>query len=201
MSRTVDRLNERVLIMFVVRRRRTLVAGACSIARDCSGIALVEAAIVFPVLIVLFFGVSELSEGFIAKRRVVAAAYTAADLVARLQTVSDDDLTALKSLINETIKPFPVATVGLVVTSVVADENNVTTVAWSDALGSGVTAYAPSSSIALPAGLTLPNTSVIYSQVTYTFHSTLSTLIVGGVQLRAQAYQQPRFTLQVARGS
>jgi hypothetical protein len=131
----------------------------------------------------------------------VAAAYTAADLVARLQTVSSSDLTALKSMIDETIKPLPVATVGLVVTSVVADENNVTTVAWSDAFGPGVMAYAPRSSIALPTGLTLPNTSVIYSQVTYTFRSTLSTLIVGGVRLQAQAYQQPRFTLQVARGS
>jgi Flp pilus assembly protein TadG len=191
--------------MFVVRRRRTGPRASrrrfCSIARDCSGNALVEAAIVFPVLIVLFFGVSELSEGFIASRRVVAAAYTAADLVARLQTVSSSDLTALKSMIDETIKPLPVATVGLVVTSVVADQNNVTTVAWSDAIGPGVTAYAPSSSITLPAGVTLPNTSVIYSRVTYTFHSTLSTLIVGGVQLHAQAYQQPRFTLQVARGS
>jgi len=192
--------------MSVVRRCPTMGARAsrrrfCSISRDCSGIALVEAAIVFPVLIILFFGVSELSEGFIASRRVVAAAYTATDLVARLQTVSSGDLSALKSMIDETIKPLPVATVGLVVTSVVADENNITTVAWSDALGAGVTAYAPNSAITLPAGLTLPNTSVIYSQVTYTFHSTLSTLIVGGVQLKGRAYQQPRFTLQVARGS
>ena len=168
------------------------------IARECSGIALMEAAIVFPVLIILFFGVSELSEGFIASRRVVAAAYTAADLIARLQTVRSSDLTALKSMIDETIKPLPVATVGLVVTSVVADQNNVTTVAWSDALGSGVTAYAPGSSITLPAGLTSPNSSVIYSQVTYTFQSTLSTLIVGGVPLKGRAYEQPRYTLQVA---
>jgi Flp pilus assembly protein TadG len=160
-----------------------------------------EAAIVFPVLIILFFGVSELCEGFTASRRVTAAAYTAADLVARLQTVSSSDLTALKSMIDETIKPMPVATVAMVVTSVVADENNVTTVAWSDALGSGATAYAPGSSMTLPAGLTMPNTSIIYAQITYTFQSTLSTFIVGGVSLQAQAYQQPRFTLQVARGS
>jgi len=192
--------------MFVVRPHTTMGARAshrkrCRILRDCHGIALLEAAIVFPVLIILFFGVSELSEGFTASRRVSAAAYTAADLVARLQTVSSSDLTALKSMIDETIKPMPVATVAMVVTSVVADENNVTTVAWSDALGSGVTAYAPGSSITLPAGLTAPNTSIIYAQITYTFQSTLSTFIVGGVPLQAQAYQQPRFTLQVARGS
>jgi Flp pilus assembly protein TadG len=192
--------------MFVVRPQPTTGATAshrkrCRIFRDCRGIALMEAAIVFPVLIILFFGVSELSEGFTASRRVTAAAYTAADLVARLQTVSSSDLTALKSMIDETIKPLPVATVAMVVTSVVADENNVTTVAWSDAVGSGGTAYVPGSSITLPAGLTMPNTSIIYAQITYTFQSTLSTFIVGGVPLQAQAYQQPRFTLQVAWGS
>jgi Flp pilus assembly protein TadG len=168
---------------------------------DKSGSALIEAALALPILIILFFGVSELCEGFTASRRVAAAAYTAADLVARLQTVSSADLAALKSMIDETFKPLSITSVGLVITSVVADGNNVTTVAWSDAFGSGITAYAANSPITLPAGLTLPNTSVIFSKVTYTYHSTLATLIVGGVPLQAQAYQQPRFTLQVARGS
>jgi Flp pilus assembly protein TadG len=166
-----------------------------------SGNALIEAALVFPILFIFFFGVSELCEGFIASRRVEAAAFTAADLVARLQTVNSADLVALKSIIDETIKPLPVATVGLVVTSVIADQNNATTVAWSEALGSGVTAHTANTLIVLPAGLTLSNTSVIFAQVNYTFRSTLSTLIVGGVQLRAQAYQQPRFAQQVARTS
>jgi Flp pilus assembly protein TadG len=184
------------MLRWALQRRRQ----RCVFA-DNSGSALVEAALAFPILIILFFGVSELCEGFTASRRVSAAAYTAADLVARLQTVGSADLSALKSMIDEIFMPLPVTSVGLVVTSVVADANNVTTVAWSAALGSGVTAYAANSPITLPAGLTLPNTSVIYSQVTYTFQSTLATLIVGGVPLQAQAYQQPRFTLQVAWGS
>src|SRR5262249_20093715 len=128
-----------------------------------------------------------------------AAAFTAADLVARLQTVNSADLVALKSIIDETIKPLPVASVGLIVTSVVADADNITTVAWSEALGPGVTAQTANALIVLPAGLTLPNSSLIFAEVRYTFQSTLSTLIVGGVLLRAQAYQQPRFAEQVAR--
>ena len=121
------------------------------VLKDGSGNALVEAVLAFPILIILFFGVSELCEGFTASRRVETAAYTAADLVARLQTVNSADLVALKAMIDETIKPLPVATVGLVLTSVLADGDNVTTVAWSDALGSGVTAYATGGPIDLPA--------------------------------------------------
>ena len=168
---------------------------------DETGSALIEAALVFPILFILFFGVSELCEGFIASRRVEAAAFTAADLVARLQTVSSADVTALKSIVDETIKPFPVATVGLVVTSVVVDQGNLT-VAWSEARGPGVSAVALGplgTALSLPVGLTLPNSSTIVAQVTYTFRSTLSTLIVGDVRLQAEAYQQPRFVQQIAR--
>ena len=119
---------------------------------DDAGSALIEAALVFPILFIFFFGVSELCEGFIASRRVEAAAFTAADLVARLQTVNSADLVALKSIIDETIKPLPVATVGLVVTSVIADQNNATTVAWSEALGPGVTALTAQTHVNRPAG-------------------------------------------------
>ena len=183
--------------MFAMRRRRAIRPWAWG--ADDLGIALIEAALVFPLMFILFFGVSELCEGFIASRRVETAAFTAADIVGRFQTVNSTDLVALKSIVDETIKPFPVATVGLVVTSVVADENNLTTVAWSVALGPGVTAHTVNAVLSLPAGLTLPNSSVIVAQVTYTFQSTLSTLIVGGVLLGARAYQQPRFAQQVAR--
>jgi Flp pilus assembly protein TadG len=186
-----------LIAMFEMRDRCAIRFGARPL--DDAGNALIEAALVFPLLFILFFGVSELCEGFIASRRVEAAAFTAADLVARLQTVNSADLIALKSIIDETLKPLPVATVGLVVTSVVADENNATTVAWSEALGLGVTAQSANALIRLPNGLTIRNSSVIFAQVSYTFRSTLSTLIVGGVQLRAQAYQQPRFAEEVVR--
>ena len=169
--------------------------------RDETGSALIEAALIFPILFILFFGVSELCEGFIAKRRVEAAAFTAADLVSRLQSVSSADVTALKSIVDETIKPFPVATVGLVVTSVIYDQG-ILTVAWSEARGSGVSAVALGplgTALSLPVGLTLPNSSAIVARVTYTFRSTLSTLIVGDVRLQAEAYQQPRFVQQIAR--
>jgi len=183
--------------MLVAWRDFAICARACR--RDASGHALVEAALVFPLLFILFFGVSELCEGFIVSRRVEAAAFTATDLVARLQTVNSADLTALKSIVDEAIRPFPVASVQLVVTSVVADEQNATTVAWSAAFGPGATAHTLNASIALAAGLTSPNTSVILAEVSYTFQSTLATLIAGGLPLRAQAYQQPRFAQQVAR--
>jgi Flp pilus assembly protein TadG len=169
------------------------------LARDQSGSILVEAALVFPILIMLFLGVSEFSEAFTASRRLGIAASTAADLVARTTSVTSDDLNGVKAMVDETIKPFPTASLGLVITSVVADKDNVTTVAWSEAQGKGVTAYAKGAAITLPAGLTVPNGSLILAEVRYEFQSTLSTLFVGFVPLEGKAYQAPRYSHQVAK--
>ena len=169
------------------------------LARDQSGNVLVEAALVFPILLGLFLGVSEFSEAFTASRRVAAAAHTAADLVARSPSVTASDLSGIKAMIDETIKPFPVAGLGLVITSVVADKDNVTTVAWSEALGTGVSAYGTGAAIGVPAGLTFPKGSLVLAEVKYPFKSTLSALIVSSVPLQAKAYHLPRSSSEVVR--
>jgi hypothetical protein len=169
------------------------------LTRDQAGNILIEAALVFPILVGLFLGVSEFSEAFTVSRRLDAAAYTAADLVARSTGVTAADLTGVKAMVDETVKPFPLATLGLIITSVVADEDNGTTVAWSEALGAGVSPYGKGAAISLPAGLTLPKGSVVLAEAKYQFKSTLSTLLVGSVPLQAQAYQVPRYSGQVVK--
>lgn len=169
------------------------------LARDCSGQALVEAAVIFPILIGLFLGVSEFSQAFTVKRRLETVASTAADLVARTQSVSTADLTGIKSMLDEIIKPYPNTTFGVIITSVVADDTNTTRVAWSYAQGSGVSAHTTGTAMALPAGLTEPNSSIIFAEVKYIFRSTLSNMIAGDVPFSAEAYMRPRLSPQVAK--
>jgi len=169
--------------------------------REQAGHALIEAALIFPILLGLFLGVSEFSEGFTVNRRLHASAHTAADLVARLQTVPSQDLNGVRAMIDETIKPYSLETLGVIVTSVVADAKDagITLVAWSEARGAGVSPHASGAALSLPAGLALPGSSVILAEVKYSFRSTLSTMIVGPVSMQAQAYQRPRFALQVMK--
>ena len=173
--------------------------GIGDLARDRSGNILVEAALAFPILVMLLLGVSEFSEAFTASRRIAAAAHTAADLVARTQSVTSDDLSGVKAMVDETIKPLPTAKLGLVITSVVADGANATTVAWSEALGTGVTAYGSGAAISVPAGLTFPKGALVLAEVRYEFQSTLSAMFVGSVPLQAKAYHVPRYSSQVVK--
>ena len=154
---------------------------------------------VFPILIGLFLGVSEFSEGFTLKRRLETAANASADLIARVRSLRTADLNAIKPMMDEIIKPFPSTTLGLVMTSVVADETNTTRVAWSHAQGHGVSAHAVGSAITLPAGVTAANTSVVFTEVRYIFRSTLGTMIVGDMPFEAEAFMRPRLSATVER--
>jgi len=178
---------------------RLRVRRIADLARDRSGNVLIEAALVFPILVALLLGVSEFSEAFTASRRVAAAAHTAADLVARSTSVTAVDLSSIKAMVDETIKPFPTTGLGLVITSVLADKDNATTVVWSEALGAGVSAYGTGAAIGVPAGLTFPNGSLVLAEIKYPFKSTLSALIVSSVPLQAKAYQVPRYSTQVVK--
>jgi Flp pilus assembly protein TadG len=165
-----------------------------------SGQALIEAALIFPILLGLFLGVSEFSEAFTVSRRLQAAAHTTADLVARMQSVTAKDVDGIKAMLDETLKPYPTASLGMIVTSVVADKDGATTtVEWSEARGAGVTSHAAGTVLTLPAGLASSEESVVFAEIKYSFQSTLATLIVGKVALDAQAYQRPRLGLKVLK--
>ncbi len=164
----------------------------CDIARDRSGQALIEAALVFPILVGLFLGVSEFSEAFTINRRVEAAANTSADLVARTQSVTNAELAGIKSMVDEMIKPYSTAKLGLINSSVATDQDNTSTIQWSFAQGAGVSAQAVGSVVNLPTGIAEPNTSIVVSEVRYEFSSTLATMIVGVVPMQAHGYFRPR---------
>ena len=81
---------------------------------------------------------------------------------------------------------------------VVADEDNNTTVDWSDAYQGG--AATPGSAATLPSGLTQPNSSVIVATVSYTYASPASQFLTGSpITLDETFYLRPRRTTAVER--
>jgi Flp pilus assembly protein TadG len=168
-------------------------------ARDRSGQALIEAALIFPILVGLFLGITEFSEAFTVNRRIEAAANVSADLVARTQSVTTADLVGIKSMIDEMIKPYATAKLGLIITSVTTDPGNTPSVLWSFASGADASPHAVGSSMTLPAGVTEHSSSIVVSEVQYEFRSTLARLIVGNIQMRARAYFRPRVSPNVSK--
>ena len=59
---------------------------------DRSGLAAVEFAMVFPIMVALYFGVVEISSAISVDRKATQVARTLSDLTSQSQTVADADL-------------------------------------------------------------------------------------------------------------
>jgi Flp pilus assembly protein TadG len=160
--------------------------------RDRRGVSTVEFALTLPVLLLIFLAMIEFGEVFTVDRRLTIVANSAADLVARTKTVSDSDLSDIANAVDEIVRPYPTATLGLVVSSIETDENNTPSVAWSWA--SGATARTSGEAFTLPdARLTEPNTSIILAEVSYQFSPSVGLFLTDGTtELEAAAYYRPR---------
>jgi Flp pilus assembly protein TadG len=168
------------------RRRGRDFAGATH------GAALVEFTLAFPIMIALFVGVVEFSEAFAVSRKLTNAAATVSDLVAQRAKVTGSDLDDIAKVAEALLAPYSAAKLGLVVSSVEADQQGATKVGWSYSRGAGANARGKGSAYAPPAGLTEPGSSIIMAETTYQFTPTIALYLTGTITLSGQAYFRPR---------
>ena len=88
---------------------------------DERGSVAIESAIIFPVLVLIFLGMVEMSQAFTVKRRVQNVANSTADLVAQSQTVTTSDLNDIASIGAQLMLPFSSTGLTLTITSVAED--------------------------------------------------------------------------------
>jgi Flp pilus assembly protein TadG len=167
------------------------------------GAVLVEAAIVFPVLILIFVGMVEFSQAFTARRRVQAVAAAAADLVAQNAAVTTADLRDIASAGSQLMTPFSSTGLTLKITSVGQDKHNHIVSLWRCSWSS--ISASPSCSTGgayttLPAGLIVSSTdSVIVGQTSYAYTPIFGQFLQGGVTFTGASYFKPRVSQTVTK--
>ncbi len=163
---------------------------------DRSGLSAVEFALILPVMIALYFGAVELSNALTVDRRVTSVASTVADLAAQAEEVTKNDVEDMFKAARAIMNPYDSNGVSIVLTSVVADEDNKTTVDWSCSVDGGGT-YSKGSAYTLPPNLTQPFTSVIVAEVAYTYSPPIVEYITTPLNLTETFYLRPRRSLTV----
>ena len=169
-------------------------------ARDKRGVSAVEFALIVPVLILMYVGAVETGNALTIYRRTSAVASTAADLTAQVKTVSTADLQDIVAASSSILTPYSTTPLKVVLSSVVADQNNTGKVAWSYA--NKGSARATNSVYTVPTGLTEPNSSVIVAEITYSFTPlvNLTTFFSpGAFDMKRTFYARPRKSLTVAK--
>ncbi len=167
------------------------------------GSAVIEAAIILPVLVMMFLGMVEFSQAFAAKRRVQNVASATADLVAQTSSVTTSDLNDIASIGAQLMLPFSSTGVALTITSVAEDTQGNITVQWScswstlsssaNCTGSGATYKG------LPAGLLSAGQSVIIGTASYLYRPTIGEFLTGGLTFSSTTYCRPRLVTAVVK--
>src|SRR5215813_1478239 len=103
--------------------------------RDQRGVSAVEFAMLLPLMITLYLGAVEISQGVGIDRKVTLTTRTVADLASQVSSISDSDMTNLLKASAAVIQPYDNQYLKVTVSRVDVDANGSAKVVWSDTLG------------------------------------------------------------------
>jgi Flp pilus assembly protein TadG len=193
--------------------RRTRLAVA-NLWHDRSAIAATEFAVIVPVMMVMFFGTVEISSGVAVDRKVTLIARTLSDLVS--QAAPDPTVQgATDAPVNDTylqnvftagiaiLTPYCATPVGLQVSEVYVDSNQVAKIQWSKAATVGTCAATQATLttstrnagdiVTIPAQLLVKQTYLIFSEVNYLYTPVgIGFVMKANLNLGDTAYTRPR---------
>jgi len=179
------------------------VRAACArLMRDTGGLSAVEFALIVPLMLVMFFGVIEISAGFAIQRKVAMVTQTTSDLVSRYKSVTDVDISGVFTIANAILTPYESESMKAKVTAVYINPATGNACAqWSRAVND--TKYDDNAIVTVPADLIAKDASnkivanqyLIFSEVKYVYKPTIGYLLAkSGITIGDQTYTRPRLS-------
>ena len=164
-----------------------------SFKRDRDGASAVEFAILAPLLITLYFGCVEVTDGIAADRKVTLTAGALANLTSQSQTITVDGMTNILNASAAVIKPYSVGNLAATITCLKIDAEGIAKVQWSATLNG--TARTAGSTVTLPSSvLAVPSSSLVWSEVSYNYTPVVGYTITGTLPLSDQMFMSPRIS-------
>lgn len=180
-------------------KRKGILLTIRRLVRERRAVSAVEFALILPVMLTLFLGGTEITQGITIKRKTTIATRTIGDLVAQGTNITNDELTAIFAATSAVLAPYSAANLKMTISSVVVDADNQATIVWSDGYN-GATPHTDGEIITLPNGLNaFPNTSLIWAEAEYTYTPAIGYVITGSLHLKDKLYLRPRLTKEVCR--
>jgi len=165
--------------------------------RDERGVSAVEFALLLPLMVTLYLGSVEVSQGIAADRKVTMVARSVADLVSQVSTINNSGMSNVLAAASSVMSPYDVSKAQVTVSLVTIDANSKATISWSDSLNG--TARAKGSSVTLPSALLVPNTSLVWGEANFAYKPVIGYVISGTLTLKDQIYMRPRLSDTITR--
>lgn len=176
---------------------RSVTRRIADFARDRRGVSAVEFALLLPMMMTLYLGSVETSQGIAANRKVTLAAHTLADLASQYTDITNADMSNILAAGPAILAPFPTASIQEVVSEISINAQGVATVVWSDTLNGA--ALTVGQVVSVPSSLAVPNSSLVLSQVQYNYSPIYGYVLTGSITLHDQIFVRPRQSSSIAR--
>lgn len=163
------------------------------LARDRRGASAIEFAFIAPVMIGLYLGCVEISEGIGAERKVSIAANAIANLAAQATSLSTSDMVNILDATTAVIKPYDSSKLSITLSCIKIDANKNATVKWS-ATRNGTARSGTYTFASANADLAVANTYLILGEVSYAYTPTVGYKITGTVTLSDKMFMSPRIS-------
>ena len=144
-----------------------------------AGVAAIEFALVLPLLVIVYLGMTELTFAISTDRKLTLLSRSLADLVGRTTSMSNETMTDIFNASKSVMFPYNPNNAKLVVTSIVVRSTGQNgpdgqpkvegRVCWSRAQGPGAQPYAFNSIQEVPEGFRNPSSSFIRADVTMSY--------------------------------
>lgn len=166
-------------------------------ANDRRGVSAVEFAMLLPLMLTLYLGSVEVSQGISIDRKVNLTAHTVADLVAQVSSIDTAGVNAVLGAATAIMAPYPDKDVKVTVSVVDIDKNGSAKIKWSSTKNG--TARAVGSSVTVPAALNTPSTSLVWGEAAYKYQPSIGYVVTGAMDLTGQIYMRPRLSDSVTK--
>ncbi len=159
------------------------------LARDQRGVSAVEFALLAPLMIGLYLGCAEISDGVAADRKVSLIAAAVANLTSQVTTISTSDMTNILAASSAIIVPYSSTNLKITVQCLNIDSNKNVTTKWTATLNGGV-----GTTTSVPSALQVASSQLILSQVSYAYKPTVGYTITGTLTLTDHMFMAPRIS-------
>ncbi|MES1154807.1 MAG: pilus assembly protein, partial [Pseudorhodoplanes sp.] len=139
----------------------------------------------------------EVSQGVSIDRKVTLTARTVTDLVSQVASINNAGVNNVLTAATAVLSPFPTTNAKVTVSVVKIDANSNVTVEWSDTLNG--TARTKGSAVTIPNALKIPNTSLVWGEVSYSYKPVVGYVLTGTLDLNDAIFMRPRLSETVTR--
>ena len=164
--------------------------------RDRRAVSAVEFALILPLMVLLYSGCVDLTQGISIDRKVTITARTVADLVAQVQKTTSTDVNNALGAAAQIMEPYPVA--GVTVSLVKIDKTGKATIVWSKSRYGGPP-HKQHDVVTVDSALKTPNneTYLVWGEATFSYSPIVGIIFKNTLGLSDQIFMSPRVSASV----